>query len=142
MRSKRLGSAKFRFYIDDVEYTDELSFIELISDLVETGDAEGIPWVTALNYGLELEVIQSLTEGSLWRKLWDNPKLGGQIRWAFMGNETPTRQAPHLVGFGGFLGYPPGIGGQAQVRGSHPFSTQMRFREKPVFDFGEGEEDG
>lgn len=73
---------------------------------------------------VEIEAVQSLDEGSLWRTLWDRSGQVVEFRYAAHGNAVPSLVSPHLVGTVRF-GARPTFGGDSSLRASHTFSTKL-----------------
>lgn len=79
------------------------------------------------DHTLKVTGIQSLTPGTLWRMLHDNPRGMFRVVWGPYGNAIPTEDRPHVVGLVKVDGKPK-LGQEARTgRTREEFEVELHF---------------
>lgn len=100
MGSKRLTGTKLSIKIDGTEYKGDVTEYKFTnddkdSDVTTFEDMEG---GNAAQHYLELGFVQSTDSASLFMKLWENEGKECEYTLAPHGNDTPTKEQPHITG--------------------------------------------
>jgi hypothetical protein len=96
-----VGTRKTEFYLDGVNYTDEVSSVVLSSGGT---DSDFVSFAEALagggrDYTLKLKIRQDLDTASLWYTIWDS--AGDDLDYEFWpagGSPTPSATTPLFSG--------------------------------------------
>lgn len=99
-----------------LEHEDADSDVLTFCDAAEGGKSQPF---------LNLTITQSLQKSSFWRYLWENAGQVVPFTYAPQGNETPTDDEPHFVGFCQIPANKPTVGGEAAIGGGG-YTSELR----------------
>lgn len=113
-----VGTRLLTLSVEGSSYTDQAAVAKITSGAADTdfltfADAAA---GGARQYNLEINLVQDLVAGTLWRLIWDSPGSEVDFIIAPYGNAVPSPTQPHVAGTA-VVAEPDGdlIGGQANV---------------------------
>lgn len=121
-----------------VEFDDEIKKVEILtedkddSDLTFYEAAQGL----TKDFKVGVTALYSMTAGSLWRILWDNPGAEYAFVYGPYGNALPSAAQPHFVMTIKATGKPPAPQEARIAKDRENFEYEFEVTVDPVLDSG------